>query len=41
MKPMLKYRGGKSKELVEIKKYIPEYKGRYIEAFFWRRSTFF
>ncbi len=41
MKPMLKYRGGKSKELEEIKKFIPEYSGRYIEPFFGGGALFF
>lgn len=41
MKPMLKYRGGKSRELDEIKKYIPSYKGKYIEAFFGGGALFF
>lgn len=34
MKPMIKYRGGKSREIKEIIKFIPEYKGKYIEPFF-------
>lgn len=33
MKPMLKYRGGKSKEIPQIEQYYPEYTGRYIEPF--------
>lgn len=41
MKPMLKYRGGKSKELPEIKKFIPEFKGRYIEPFFGGGAVYF
>lgn len=38
---MLKYRGGKSRELVEIKNFIPDYKGRYIEPFFGGGAVFF
>jgi len=41
MKPMLKYRGGKSRELSEIKKYIPFFEGRYIEPFFGGGALFF
>lgn len=41
MKPMLKYRGGKSSELAEIKKFLPSFKGRYIEAFFGGGALFF
>lgn len=41
MKPMLKYRGGKSRELHEIKKFIPTFKGRYIEPFFGGGALFF
>ena len=41
MKPMLKYRGGKSRELSEIKKYIPSFEGRYIEPFFGGGALFF
>ena len=41
MKPMLKYRGGKTKELVEIKKFIPKYEGKYIEPFFGGGALFF
>lgn len=33
MKPMLKYRGGKSRELEEIKKFIPSFEGKYIDMF--------
>ena len=32
MKPMIKYAGGKSREIEIIKRFIPEYKGRYIEG---------
>ncbi|MCK9254403.1 MAG: Dam family site-specific DNA-(adenine-N6)-methyltransferase [Bacteroidales bacterium] len=41
MKPLLKYRGGKSKEIPNIKKHIPNYKGRYIEPFFGGGALFF
>ncbi|MGC6323971.1 DNA adenine methylase [Pasteurella multocida] len=41
MKPMLKYRGGKSRELSEIKKYIPFFEGRYLEPFFGGGALFF
>ncbi len=34
MKPLIKYRGGKSKEIHRLMKYIPKYSGRYIEPFF-------
>lgn len=33
MKPMIKYAGGKSREIEVIKRFIPEYSGRYIEPF--------
>lgn len=41
MKPMLKYRGGKSQEIKEIIKFIPEYEGKYIEPFFGGGALFF
>ena len=34
MKPLVKYRGGKSKEIPHLIKHIPQYNGRYIEPFF-------
>lgn len=40
-KPVLKYRGGKSKEIPEIIKYIPKFSGRYIEPFFGGGSLYF
>lgn len=40
MKPILKYRGGKSGELSSFKKYIPKY-DRYIEPFFGGGALFF
>ena len=41
MKPILKYPGGKSKELSEIKKYVPEFAGKYYEPFFGGGALFF
>jgi DNA adenine methylase len=41
MKPLVKYRGGKSKEIPNIQQHIPEYKGRYIEPFFGGGALFF
>ncbi len=41
MKPLLKYRGGKSKEIPHIIKEIPEFRGRYIEPFFGGGALYF
>ena len=41
MKPMTKYRGGKSKEIPNIMLYIPRFRGRYIEPFFGGGALFF
>lgn len=41
MKPMIKYRGGKSKEIPNIMWHIPRFKGRYIEPFFGGGALFF
>lgn len=41
MKPMIKYRGGKSKEIPHIMQHVPMYKGRYIEPFFGGGAVFF
>jgi DNA adenine methylase len=41
MKPLVKYRGGKSKELPFIIKHIPDFKGKYIEPFFGGGALFF
>lgn len=41
MKPIIKYRGGKSKEIPQILPYIPEFTGRYIEPFFGGGALFF
>ena len=41
MKPMIKYAGGKSKEIEVIKKFIPEFSGKYIEPFFGGGALYF
>lgn len=41
MKPLVKYRGGKSKEIPHILKHIPQYSGKYIEPFFGGGALFF
>ena len=41
MKPLVKYRGGKSKEIPNIERHIPKYKGHYIEPFFGGGALFF
>lgn len=41
MKPLIKYRGGKSKEIPNIKKHIPQFPGRYIEPFFGGGALYF
>ncbi|NCU31849.1 MAG: Dam family site-specific DNA-(adenine-N6)-methyltransferase, partial [Candidatus Moranbacteria bacterium] len=41
MKPLVKYRGGKSKEIPHLIKHIPRYEGRYIEPFFGGGALFF
>jgi DNA adenine methylase len=41
MKPLVKYRGGKSKEIPHLIKHIPQYDGRYIEPFFGGGALFF
>jgi DNA adenine methylase len=41
MKPLIKYRGGKSNELHNIVKHIPKYKGRYVEPFFGGGALYF
>lgn len=41
MKPMIKYRGGKSKEIKHFLEHIPEYHGRYIEPFLGGGALFF
>lgn len=41
MKPMIKYRGGKSREIPYLLPYIPEFQGRYIEPFLGGGAMFF
>ena len=41
MKPLVKYRGGKSNEILNIEKHIPRYKGQYIEPFFGGGALYF
>lgn len=41
MKPLIKYRGGKSKEIPLIMEHIPQYDGRYIEPFFGGGALYF
>ena len=41
MKPMLKYRGGKTKEIPHIMCHVPRFSGRYVEPFFGGGALFF
>ncbi len=41
MKPLVKYRGGKSKEIPYLETHIPKFSGRYIEPFFGGGAMFF
>ena len=41
MKPMIKYRGGKSKEIPNIMWHIPQFTGRYVEPFLGGGALFF
>ena len=41
MNPIIKYRGGKSKELKELIPFIPTFRGRYVEPFFGGGAMFF
>lgn len=41
MKPLVKYRGGKSKEIPNILPHIPHFSGRYIEPFFGGGALYF
>ncbi|MBR4343946.1 MAG: DNA adenine methylase, partial [Lachnospiraceae bacterium] len=41
MKTILKWRGGKEKELPVIRKYSPSYNGRFIEPFVGGGAVFF
>jgi DNA adenine methylase len=41
MKPLIKYRGGKSKEIPHLVKHIPKFSGKYIEPFLGGGAIFF
>lgn len=41
MKPIIKYRGGKSKEIPNLLPYFPQFRGRYIEPFFGGGALYF
>lgn len=41
MKPIIKYRGGKTQEIEKILPFIPEFSGKYIEPFFGGGALFF
>ena len=41
MKPLIKYRGGKSKEIPNIERQIPHFNGRYIEPFLGGGALYF
>lgn len=41
MRPLIKYRGGKSKEIPQIVSHIPKFSGRYIEPFFGGGALYF
>lgn len=41
MKPLIKYRGGKSKEIPYIQKHIPHFSGRYVEPFLGGGALYF
>ena len=41
MKPLVKYRGGKSKEIPHLIGHIPKYSGKYIEPFLGGGALFF
>ena len=41
MKPMIKYRGGKTKEIPHIMWHVPRFSGRYVEPFFGGGALFF
>lgn len=41
MNPVLKYRGGKSREILRFLQYIPDNFNRYIEPFFGGGAVFF
>jgi DNA adenine methylase len=41
MKPLVKYRGGKSHEISNIERHIPRFRGKYIEPFFGGGALYF
>lgn len=41
MKPIIKYRGGKTRELPNIMQHVPRFAGRYVEPFFGGGALFF
>lgn len=41
MKPLIKYRGGKTREIPHIRWYVPRFSGRYVEPFFGGGALFF
>jgi DNA adenine methylase len=41
MEPLIKYRGGKSREIPYLEQHIPTFNGRYIEPFFGGGAMFF
>lgn len=41
MKPIIKYRGGKYREIPQLIKYVPKFEGRYIEPFFGGGAMYF
>ncbi len=41
MKPIIKYRGGKTKEIPNIMDQIPYFKGKYIEPFLGGGALYF
>jgi DNA adenine methylase len=41
MKPLIKYRGGKSNEISQLVKHVPSYKGKYIEPFLGGGALYF
>lgn len=41
MKPLIKYRGGKTKEIPYLLKHVPNFTGRYIEPFFGGGALYF
>ena len=41
MKPIIKYRGGKTREIPNIMWHIPRFSGRYVEPFFGGGALFF